>query len=111
PYTRNFHKPLTDITCEENVKNVAPLKNLLDFFGKKNSKVLEYWMDNSLFSNYEKPPKPFHLESSVMKEDVAFYDSLGFETITSFGCFLGEDYEELHGAPPVKEYADILLGK
>ena len=45
-----------------------------------------------------------------MARDVEFYEGLGFESITSFSCFLGADYRALYGLPPVEAYARILSG-
>ena len=44
----------------------------------------------------------------VWKRDAAYYASLGFRSITSFGCYLGPDYQRLYGNPPLKEYGSIL---
>ena len=111
PIQRDFHRPINDPDCPQNVKEVAPLKELIRFFGTKDSRVLEYWMDNSLFSGWKKPPKPFTLDEEVMKRDVEFYRSLGLEDLTSFGCYLGPDYEELYGPVSLEEYGRILAGK
>ncbi len=70
---------------------------LLNFFGRKNARVLEYWFDNSYFSGWKKPPKPFSADNGLIKEDISFYASLGFDNIASFACFLGADYEALYG--------------
>lgn len=70
---------------------------LLNFFGRKNARVLEYWFDNSFFSGWKKPPKPFSADHALIKEDIAFYADLGFQNLASFACYLGEDYEALHG--------------
>lgn len=75
------------------------IRNLLDFFGKKDAKVLEYWYDNSLFSRWKKPPKPFCLDRARQDADVKEYRALGFRAVASFACFLGEDYVELFGEP------------
>lgn len=37
--------------------------------------------------------------------DIAFYREKGFEYISSFACFLGEDYEALYGAPDIAPFA------
>ena len=108
PINRNHHRPIADGSCPENAALAALLPPLLSRFGTKNARVLEYWMDNSMFSGWKKPPKPFTLDSAVMKEDAAFYRGLGFETITSFGCYLGPDYQALYGLPPLKEYGNNL---
>lgn len=108
PINRDFHRPINDSDCEKNRQETRSLRELISFFGTKHSRVLEYWMDNSLYSNWKRPPKAFVLDEEVMKADVDFYRSLGFETITSFGCFLGPDYEERHGKPPLKRYGELL---
>ena len=108
PINRDHHRPINDASCEKNVGEIRDLKKLIDFFGTKDSRVLDYWMDNSLFSNWTKPPKPFTLDAEVMEKDVEFYASLGFEEITSFGCYLGPDYEELYGKVSLAEYGRIL---
>ncbi len=108
PIERDSHRPMNDASCEANRKEGYALRELIEFFGKENSQVLEYWMDNSRFSNWTKPPKAMPLDEAVMREDVKFYRELGFESITSFGCYLGADYRELHGQPPVQPYGDIL---
>ena len=97
-------------SCDENRREVAPLRALLDYFGAKDARVLDYWMDNSLFSGWKKPPKPFSLDEETMRRDVEFYASLGFENITAFGCYLGPDYQSLYGEPPLKTYGDLLSG-
>ncbi len=81
---------------------------LLDFFGKKDSVVLEYWIDNSLFSNWKKPPKKLCCDGAEVKRDVAYYLKTGYENISVFGCFLGEDYEALHGEPDIKPMTDAF---
>jgi hypothetical protein len=65
-------------------------------------------MDNSLFSGWKRPPKEFHLNPVTCAADVAQYRKLGFDSITSFGCFLGEDYRDLYGDADLSEYDRIL---
>lgn len=108
PILRDPHRPIFDPDCEKNVRESRTLQDLISVFGTQNSRVLEYWMDNSLYSNWTKPPKPFTLDEEVMKQDAEFYARLGFETLTSFGCYLGPDYRLLHGDPPLQCYGDIL---
>lgn len=108
PILRDHHRPISDPDCEKNVSESAPLRDLISCFGKKDSRVLDYWMDNSLFSNWTKPPKPFALDAEVMRRDVEFYDSLGFEEVTSFGCYLGPDFDALYGEASLEEYGKII---
>ena len=111
PFHRNAHRPIFDPDCAENAREAQHIKPLLDFFGTKDSQVLEYWMDNSMYSNWTKPPKQFALDEAVMQADVNDYRALGFDSITSFGCFLGQDYRELWGEPPIRRYGEILRGQ
>ena len=45
-----------------------------------------------------------------MAADLELYDSLGFQEIVSFGCYLGADYRALYGDPPIQRYGDLLYG-
>jgi len=105
PIARRFDKPIYD---PENGSSADTLKALLNFFGKEDSEVLEYWMDNSLFCKWKLPYKKLELNTDVLVQDVAYYRALGFEFITSFGCFLNADYAAEFGEPPVETYGKIL---
>lgn len=109
PIRRCFEHSINDVTCAKNAAEIASLDSLLDFFGKTDAKVLEYWMDNSLFSGWKKPYVKLPFDREFLEQDVSFYRSKGFERITSFGCFLGEEYAKKYGIPPVEEYAGVLI--
>lgn len=111
PIQRDSHRPINDPDCEKNAAETEGLEQLIAFFGRKHSQVLEYWVDNSRFSGWKKPPKYMELDERVMRADVRFYKELGFESVTSFGCYLGADYRALYGKAPVMEYGNILAGK
>ncbi|MBE6702876.1 MAG: DUF4838 domain-containing protein [Ruminococcaceae bacterium] len=104
PFDRDFHTPLSDKSSEKNQRETAPVPELLRFFGKENAKVLEYWLDNSLFSKWKKPPQAFVLDLPVLREDLLFYEKLGFSDVTVFACYLGEDYQALYGEPEIDAY-------
>lgn len=108
PFTRDTHQCLFDPACEKNVWEVRSLRRLLEVFGRRDSQALEYWMDNSLYSGWKKPPKKLILNERILAADAAAYRELGFESITSFGCYLGQDYRALWGEPPVKAYGELL---
>lgn len=99
PFERDPNKKLSESNPDEG-KIVA----LLNFFGKKNAKVLEYWYDNSMYSNWTKPPKQFTPNHELIKDDIKYYRSLGFKDISSFACFLGFDYELLFGEPDLQDF-------
>ena len=102
PFDRNFRLPMTH---EENSAPARNARELAAFFGAAEGKVLEYWLDNSMFSGWKKPPKELHADPDLIKRDLEFYDSLGFGAVTTFACYLGADYEELWGAPDLGGYA------
>ena len=108
PLARDFDVSLFDESRKKNYSQVKTLPALLDFFGRDDAKVLEYWMDNSLFSGWKKPPKELHFNAKTCEADVNRYKELGFTSITSFGCFLGEDYRDLYGDADLSKYDRIL---
>lgn len=78
---------------------------LMKFFDKEPKKVLEYWYDNSLFSNWKKPPAKFVLDEGAMRAEIEEYRKMGFDVVSTFACFLGKDYEELHGDVDITAFA------
>ncbi len=108
PIKRRLDASLNDPRCAENQHECAPLPALLQSFGRQGAQVLEYWLDNSLLSGWKLPPKPYKLQSDVLRSDVAYYRSLGFQSITSFACYLGAEYVALHGEPDLSDYGKVL---
>jgi len=108
PIARDFSRSLFDPDSEKNAAQTAFLPSLLDFFGTRDAKALDYWVDNSLFSGWTLPPKRFSLNEAVCRADVHGYAERGFEAVTSFGCYLGENYRELWGDAEVEPYFRIL---
>ncbi len=111
PIKRELARPISDPECEKNASELKHIEALLDYFGKEGAQVLEYWMDNSLNSGWRLPYKKLPFYPDVIRSDVTYYRELGFQHITSFGCFLSEEYAKEFGRPPVLEYFDILSGK
>jgi hypothetical protein len=81
---------------------------LIEFFGKEGSRVLEYWIDNSLFSGWKKPPKPLRCDGDRALSDLKHYKALGYQDVSTFGCFLGQDYEALYGEPDITPFTDAV---
>ena len=103
PFERDRSLPASVMTEAER-DNIAAL---FELFGKGDSKILEYWYDNSLFSGWKKPPKPLKCNDEMIIDDVDFYRELGFENVGSFACYLGADYEELHGEPDLRAFIEV----
>ncbi len=84
------------------------LKPLIELFGSTDAKILEYWYDNSLFSGWKKPPKKFVLREEAMISDIQDFFKLGFNNISTFACFLGEDYAALYGEPDFTRFGNCF---
>lgn len=93
---------------ERKAREQKMLEPLIKLFDKEPPKVLEYWFDNSIFSKRVRPPKKFTLDEKMMREDIKKYAELGFGWVTSFACFLGEDYYELWGDFDISSYAEAV---
>ena len=106
PMDRQFDAPLADSSVEKNRSQTAVLPDLFACFGKADAMACEYWLDNSMYSRYTKPPKAFTHMADVTDADLVFYDDLGFDAATTFACYLGPDYEELHGEPDIGSYVN-----
>lgn len=104
PFRRDLSKALVDPESEINQKHAEKVEPLLDLFGRKDSCVLEYWIDNSLQSDFKRPAKKLVFREDIIRKDIAWYQNMGFEKITSFAGYLDEDYCRDHGEPPVKPY-------
>lgn len=100
------YKDRPDRVREEEERRMMPL--LLDYFGREDAKVLEYWLDNSLFSHWKKPPKPFSADPEKVKAEILDYAEAGFSLIATFGCYLGEDYEALYGEPDITPFTNAF---
>ena len=110
PMQRDLHIPLTEPSSTKNASQIEPIDELLKVFGTKNAKVLDYRLDNSYLSGWQKPVKQFKPEPEVFQKDIAFYREKGFETITCFACYLGEDYFELYNEyPDITSYSDAFM--
>ena len=103
PFERDRKLPASVMSQSER-ENIA---RLFELFGKEDSKILEYWYDNSMFSGWQKPPKPMTVDNDMVFCDVEFYRELGFYIVGSFACYLGSDYEELHGEPDLSAFGKL----
>lgn len=105
PINRCMDRFIGDGDCEKNRKETEGLDALLAHFGTTNAEVLEYWLDNSLFCHWKLPYKKLDLNEELLRRDLEFYRRKGFGRVTTFACFLGEDYAAQFGAPPIAAYA------
>lgn len=108
PMTREHKKPISDPTEERSVAYLKLLEGLLKIFSAKDAHILEYWMDNALYSNFKRPPVKVPFLADIAEQDIQTYTSYGIPNVKTFASFIGDEYISLHGTPPIKEYGDIL---
>jgi hypothetical protein len=108
PVDRDSRFPMASPMIAKNVAVGSSIPELLACFGKEGSQILEYWMDDSYFYRWTLPYGELPFYRGVVRKDIRYYRSLGFQNITSFACGLNGEYEEEYGTPPVEEYGMIL---
>ncbi|MHB1153318.1 MAG: DUF4838 domain-containing protein [Eubacteriales bacterium] len=108
PMNRDHTKPInaSGNTSGRIYTNLLP--QLLEIFKPEETHILEYWLDNALYSGYRMPPVKVPFLSDVTEADVRYYSNMGIQNIKSFGSYIGGEYFKMHGKPPVKEYGKIL---
>jgi len=110
PIRRDSSRALTHPGSEANAEMVAACEAAVDFFGSQSAHVLEYWIDVSRASGWKRPAAKLPYDGAVLRKDLRFYETLGFESVTSFSCWIDADYVRRWGDPPLDEYAAALRG-
>lgn len=105
PFYRSWSYPLKDEWVEGKFnmthgKYLKSLKEHLKVFPAETAQVLEYWMDDSLFSDW----KPDNLvevpwDNDVFSSDLETYASFGIRNITCYCAYVGPDYVKKFGFP------------
>jgi len=81
----------------------------LEIFGSEGAQALEYWLDVSRFSMWDRARiAPIPWNKRVVEEDVKLYRERGVRNLTTFAVWLGGDYVRRFGKPPLGEYGDAL---
>jgi len=91
PINRNYSEPLSPET-------VRALKENALAFPTFSQHILEYWLDESMFSNWKRDSLvKMDFNADECRRDVTGYRSLGAASITTFATWLGGDYVRLYG--------------
>ena len=105
PFFRNWSYPLSNGTAKGRTgishdRYLKALKANLKIFPVETAQVLEYWMDDSLFSEWN-PDKlvkiPWNPE--IFKNDLDTYASFGIRHIMCYCAYVGPDYVRQFGFP------------
>lgn len=92
PILRDYNDPLPP-------ENRAVLKENLDVFPAATLHILEYWLDESMFSNWKRDalvPLPF--DEQNCRRDINLYRNLGARSITCFATWLNGIYVQEYGS-------------
>ncbi|MCC6444198.1 MAG: DUF4838 domain-containing protein [Armatimonadetes bacterium] len=82
----------------------------LEVFGGENAQALEYWLDLSRFTGWNRENiMPLPWNRAVYLGDLQCYASRGIRHITTFAAWLDGDYAARFGEPPVEEYGQGML--
>lgn len=97
PFYRTWDSPLANPdaigrTGEAHATTMQYLLANLEVFPAETAVVLEYWLDVSLFSGWQKPAVELIFDEEVYKQDLKTYANLGLHNITSFAVYMDEEY-------------------
>lgn len=108
PIHRRYDLPYAQQTGPEARDPLEALDANLAWFGAGDAQALEYWLDVSRFSRWQKPPVKIPWDAAVFAADLDAYGSRGIRHITTFGVQIDAGYLALHGEPPLDEYGSAL---
>jgi hypothetical protein len=106
PIQRDYAKPL-------DAELAVHLKNNLEIFPPETAHILEYWLDVSMFSNWERDNLvKVPCNKQEIRRDVELYEELGIKSITTFGAWINDDYMQKFGEDYsrkiIREYGEAL---
>lgn len=91
PIKRDYDIPLT-------VEQTTALKENLMAFPVSTQHILEYWLDESMFSHWKKDkPVPLPFKEEQAARDIARYRAFGASDFTCFATWLNSRYIENYG--------------
>jgi hypothetical protein len=105
PFTRSYKASLRD---PSNSRDLEALDANLKVFKAEDARILEYWLDVSLFSSWKKPAVKLDLDERILRDDLRAYAKRGIRSVTTFAVFIDKDYADRYGDPPIKQYGDAL---
>jgi len=105
PFFRRWDMPLCDTTAVSertcygytHKDYIQFLKDNLEVFPAETAQVLEYWLDDSLVSDWKKPQKQLTFYKEVFLQDLQTYAELGIRHITCYGAWIDAYYKETYG--------------
>lgn len=116
PFYRSMSDPLSHewVTGRYGMTHsryLRALKENLEVFPAETAQVLEYWMDDSLFSDWD-PSDLVEVpwDNGIFQDDLDTYASYGIRNIMCYSVYVGPDYVRKFGFPKfLEEYGQGLL--
>ena len=106
PMSRDLTKP---ITKDADRKVREDLEGLLRVFDPSEAEILEYWLDESLYSGYNrKNVKKIPFQGEITKQDLAYYKSQGVGFIKTFGAYVDKSYFERFTDEDILAYGKLF---
>jgi len=107
PIARRYDRPLSDRELPAHAAFLDLLDANLAVFGSEGAQALEYRLDVSRFSGWNRSTlKQIPWNGEVFRDDLATYAKRGIRHITTFACWLDGDYAARFGEPPLSEYGE-----
>ncbi len=109
PIRRSYDEPYERQTGPARADGLPMLDANLEVFPADTARVLEYWLDVSLFSHWKRPAVKLPWRPDVLSADAASYASRGIRHVSSFAVYIDADYAHRYGEPDfIGEYGAIL---
>jgi hypothetical protein len=109
PIRRRHDIPYVSQTGPENPDPLEALDANLQVFPRETAQALEYWLDVSRFSHWQRLSVQIPWNRAVFAADVASYGARGIRHITTFGAHIDQDYVATYGEPPLEAYGEELF--
>lgn len=97
PIGRRYDTPYAE--QKDGADGLANLDANLKVFPADTAQVLEYWLDVSRFSNWQRPAKRLPWNRDVFLADLECYADRGIRHVTSFACYIDAEYVKRYGEP------------
>lgn len=109
PIHRSYDEPY-DRQADPSRRDGLPMLDAnLEVFPAATARVLEYWLDVSLFSRWKRPAVKLPWRPDVLAADLATYAARGIRHVSSFAVYVDADYARMYGDPAfLAEYGAAL---
>jgi hypothetical protein len=108
PIRRSYDRPYAAQTGPEAPDPLDLLDANLEVFDRESAQALEYWLDVSRYSGWQRPAVKLPWNRDAFRADVQTYRARGLRHLTSFAVWIDADYLATHGDPPLAEYGEAL---